>query len=309
MDRARFLIKSIGRKPVLVILLSVLLLTTALPQAAWSQAAEADKHKVGRRVAKEWVQVGAKQYKRGFYEAAEQSLLRAQDYQEYLSAAEREKLNELLEKTYLAVLEKTQILEHIQKADELVKQGELIKAKAHLKRVKNDESLTKEERKLITEGLNKINIRIEDKLFSTDVEPLAILEGKRTRKAEIKMIPELMTDKDSYIGVINRKRNILHGHVQAVVNDAVAKGQDYISQGDFDKAREVVEIAARTGKEPANRENSPGREREGSEITRTKPIRSNRGPTPVPRANGSRQGEKDIRFDGQHYGLSETTAL
>ena len=74
---------------------------------------------------------------------AEQSFLRARDYQDYLTTAEREKLNELLEKAHLAVLEKTRILEHIQKADELVKQGELIKAKAHLERVENNKSLTK----------------------------------------------------------------------------------------------------------------------------------------------------------------------
>ena len=46
--------------------------------------------------------------------------------------------------------------------------------------------------------------------------------------------------------MINRKRNILRSHTKAVVNDAVAKAQDYITQGEFDKAKEAVEAADRT---------------------------------------------------------------
>ena len=45
--------------------------------------------------------------------------------------------------------------------------------------------------------------------------------------------------------MINRKRNILRSHTKAVVNDAVAKAQDYISQGEFDKAKEAIEAAER----------------------------------------------------------------
>ena len=162
MDRVRFSIKSIGGKPALVILLSVLLLTITLPQAARSQVAGADKQKVIHRVAKDWIEVGATQYKRGLYNAAEQSLLRAQDWQEYLSAGECKKLSELLKKTHLAALERVRISEYLKKADELTKQGELIRAKANLETIRYSKFLTKEEEKGIAEKLDRIESQINE---------------------------------------------------------------------------------------------------------------------------------------------------
>jgi len=156
LDKSRFLIKPFGKNPLLVILASVLLLLTALSEVAPSQAGKSDKQKIVQQVAQNWIRVGMEQYQRGFYRAAEQSFLRARDYREYLTAAEREKLSELLEKTHIAVLERKRVLEHIRTANELVEQDELTKAKAHLTRVQDSEFLTGEERALITEGLKKI---------------------------------------------------------------------------------------------------------------------------------------------------------
>jgi TolA-binding protein len=164
------LIKSTGGKSVLAILVSVLLLTTALPRAARSQVSEANKQKVARKVAKDWIQVGATQYKRGFYKAAEQSLLRAQDWQGYLTAGERGKLNELLEKAHLSALERARISGHIQKADELAKKGELIRARANLETVRYSKFLTKEEERLIAERVNEISNQIsEQRRRSTEI--------------------------------------------------------------------------------------------------------------------------------------------
>ena len=405
MDKVRFLIESFGRKPLLVILVSILLLTTALSEVAPSQANEADKQKVVRQTAQKWIQVGMEQYKRGFYKAAEQSFLRAQEYQAYLTAAERkelsellekthiaiaasevapsqanetnkkkvvrqtaqkwiqvgmeqykrgfykaaeqsflraqeyqayltaaerEKLSELLEKTHIAAIERKRILGHIQTANELAKQGQPIKAKAHLERARGSKFLTEEERKLITERLRKIDNQLDElkketaELYNRSVDfyrdgqfkkaregfikvanngllaapagktaedyiaKIDSILGRRARpsaatKAELqditkptvtiedellglktkpaqKALPQIVlqkrkpavaaepvTDKgSSYLEVINRKRNILRGHTKAVVNDAVVKAQSYISQGEFDKAKEVVETAERT---------------------------------------------------------------
>jgi tetratricopeptide (TPR) repeat protein len=119
------------------------------------QANDADK-KIVRQVAQKWIQVGTEQYKRGFYKAAEQSFLRAQDYEEYLTDAERQKLSELVEKTHGHVIERERILDSIRKADELVKQGKGTEAKSLLEQARDSEYVTEQERKLITESLKKL---------------------------------------------------------------------------------------------------------------------------------------------------------
>ncbi len=160
MDKTRFLIRPYVGKLPLVILASILLVATSVSEVAQSQVSEADKQGVVRQVAQKWIEVGTEQYQRNFYKQAEQSFLRAQGYQEYLTAGEREKLSELLEKTRIAAVERERILKTIQTADELVEQGELIKAKAHLEKARGSEFLTGEEQKLITEGLEEIGSQL-----------------------------------------------------------------------------------------------------------------------------------------------------
>jgi len=337
LDTIRFSIKSFGRKLLLIIFSSILLLTTALSEVAPSQVSESDKQKIVRQVAQKWIEVGMEQYRRGYYKAAEQSFLRAQDYEEYLAATEREKLNELLGKTRASASERRRILEHIRAADELEKQGELIKAKTHLENVRDSEFLTEEERKLIAEGLAEINNKLDEQkrqiaeLYGRSVElyrtgqleearkgflevaksglltvpegetaedylakingvllqrvkPSVSIEAKpeeelpgpdaaaieepqpdeaalETLEDELLGVevepseeeepvavvpPEPVTEEGGYIEVINRRRNILRSHTKAVVSDAVAKAQNYVSQGEFSKAKEAVEIAERT---------------------------------------------------------------
>jgi len=346
LDKIRFLIESSGRKPLLVILVSLLLLTTsALSDVGPSQPSEADKEKIVRQVAQRWIQVGAEQYKRGYFKAAKQSFLLAQDYQEYLTADEREKLTALLEKTHKGILEREHILETIRTADGLVKQGELIKAKARLEEIKDSEFLTKAEQELITKGLNKLGdqsdeqkkeiaelynrsvefynagqlekaregfvkvaasnlvaappgetaedylVKIDDilaqraepsapteaqpedtlgttiaaiakELLGGEAEPNEVAEQQVVQEPNEQQVvqepnglvvaavrqgeaTEPVASKDTYIEVINRKRNIRQSHTRAVVNDAVAKVQNYISQDEFDKAKEEVERAER----------------------------------------------------------------
>lgn len=310
-----------------------------------SQPSEADKEKIVRQVAQRWIQVGAEQYKRGYFKAAKQSFLLAQDYQEYLTADEREKLTALLEKTHKGILEREHILETIRTADGLVKQGELIKAKARLEEIKDSEFLTKAEQELITKGLNKLGdqsdeqkkeiaelynrsvefynagqlekaregfvkvaasnlvaappgetaedylVKIDDilaqraepsapteaqpedtlgttiaaiakELLGGEAEPNEVAEQQVVQEPNEQQVvqepnglvvaavrqgeaTEPVASKDTYIEVINRKRNIRQSHTRAVVNDAVAKVQNYISQDEFDKAKEEVERAER----------------------------------------------------------------
>ena len=333
MDKSRYMSKCLPKKCLSVVFVSILLLTTVLSGVAPAQVSEVDEQKVVRQVAQKWIQVGTEQYRRGFFKAAQQSLLRAQEYQGYLTATEREKLTELLEKTHIAVLQRKRILEHIQTAEKQVEQGQLIIAKAHLEKVKDSDFLTEAERQLITEGLKKIDIQLEEQkkeiielynrsvefyrtgqlekaregfmkvvesrfpisplgepaedylvkidnilgppvkpLVPTEEEPekkllvpavgaieeeLLGVEAEPTRKAEPKIIreperepvfvpSEPVTDEGSYIEMVNRRRNIRRRYTRTVVSDANDKARSYISRGEFDKAKEEVEIAERT---------------------------------------------------------------
>ncbi|MBN1391348.1 MAG: hypothetical protein JW947_00940 [Sedimentisphaerales bacterium] len=362
MDTMKYLNKIAGQKLLLVISLALLFLTPVLAEVTSSQPAEPDKGKVVRQVAQRWIEVGAEQYKRGYFKAAKQSFLRAQDYQEYLTADEREKLSALLEKTHKGIVEREYILEAIRTADEAVKQGELTRAKASLEEVKGSEFLTDTERELITKGLQKLDSQLdEQQKVATDIynqsvelynagkleearegfikiasgnpagspagetaedyllkidnvlaqkaqpaataeeqpedelgsviaaitkelvngkgEPAQAVEPQPTIQEpseqpevqepneqpvvqepseQIQEVNELETAaiaegeetepveaEDTYIGVINRKRSIRQGHTRAVINDAVAKVHDYISQDEYDKAKQEVERAER----------------------------------------------------------------
>lgn len=297
MDKIRVLIKSFGKKRryIFAALALILLLMAVLSSVAAAQASQADKQKIIRDVAQKWIQVGAEQYRRGFYKAAEQSYLRARDYERYLTAAEREKLQNALEKTHVAVIERERILEHIQTADELEKRGELAKARAHLSGVKDSEFLTEAERNLITEGLAKIDSRLAERQLAGKtpapaveakpqkpevgmaveqaradepaleavkdellVEPetvqeakpqIALIEPVAKEPAAVAVVEpsvaEPVSPEGGYIEVIKRRRNILQSHTRAVVSDAVAKARDYISEGQFDKAKKDVVSAER----------------------------------------------------------------
>lgn len=194
MDTARFLIKSFGQKPLLVILASVLLVTTVLLGVAPSQVNEADKEKIVRQVAQKWIQVGMEQHRRGMFKAAEQSFLRAKDYEGYLTAAERKRLNELLGQTHEGALERKRILAHIQAADGLIKQGEPAKARTHLEKVKGSEFLTEEEQKLIAEGLKKLDEQLDEQkkeaveLYDRSVEFYRAGELEKAREGFAKLV-------------------------------------------------------------------------------------------------------------------------
>jgi len=195
MFKTRFLSGPFGEKSPLFILALVLLLAVSLSKVAHSQETETDEQKqVVRQVAQKWIQDGIAQYNKGYFKASELSLLRAQEYQSYLTDAERKKLNEIIEATHLAVLERQRILQHIQAADKLVQQGELDKAKAHLEKVKDSKFLTEAENKQITEGLKKLDETAAVKTTAakppTDKEPTTTTESKQiaalyTRSVEL----------------------------------------------------------------------------------------------------------------------------
>ena len=157
---ARFSTELCGREAVRVVLVLVFLLAASLPGVAQAQL-KGNKREIISQVAQDWIEVGREQYKRGFYMQAEKSFLAAQDYIDYLTAEEREKLNSLLVKTHRASLERKRNLETIQTAAELVERGQLvqlIEAKVQLEKIKDSGFLTERERERVTELLGKTDV-------------------------------------------------------------------------------------------------------------------------------------------------------
>ena len=316
--------------------LSICLLVLLLSAFTVSQAAsppvqtpEETKQMIIQQVSQDWIAVGLTQYDRGLYEQSKKSFLQAQEYQAYLTATEMEKLGDCLKKIQTAFAERKIIAEHIQKADELTAKDELIKAKAHLKEIKNNEFLTKQEKQQVAGKLKKLDSRIadqakdaaelyassveyyrageiedaregfikvagkglltlpqgqtaEDYLIKIDNALLAKARSSEPAETEIKQVEkttpepaktlpidstvlsssptpiadpndvaviavaEPSADNTSHTETDNSKKKILQSYTKAVINDAVTKAQNYLNQGAFNKAKEIVEAAEET---------------------------------------------------------------
>ncbi len=161
MIKKRLSKQSFGTMPLWVVWISVLMVTTAQVTSARSDSSnEPDKQQVTRQLAQDWMQIGTRQYERGFYKQAEQSLQFALDYQEGLTQSERKQVKELLGKIQSGATERTYIQENLRAADELVNQGELLKAKTILKEIQDKQFLTKQEHDLIAKSLKNIDSQL-----------------------------------------------------------------------------------------------------------------------------------------------------
>ncbi len=262
-------------------------------EMAADRANEIDKQRIIREVVKNWVEIGAKQYERGFYEHAKKSFFKAMEYEEYLTKAEYTKINKLLERKNTTSFGRERLAEYVQTAKELIEQGDLLKAKAYLERIKDSDSLTETERRKTGESLSRLYKQIEkqqkkdSELYKQSVEFygqgqlekaregfVEVVRSKVSRAPEREMAedylmqidaillneakpekieetakpsktaaPEPVKKQDLQIEVGSRSKNIQHSYTRAVVADAEAKAQDYMSQGKFYKAQETVETA------------------------------------------------------------------
>jgi type II secretory pathway component GspD/PulD (secretin) len=385
-----------GRRILPIALALVFLLLIVFSGVAPSQEEGADKDRIIRQIVYNYIQVGADQYVKGFYDEAEKTFLMAQGYQEYLTVTERQQLEGFLVKTREAASQRKRIVETYQGIMVLLSRDQYAKAKEELEKIKDSQFLTKAEKAQIAEALQQIDAELSgarmpvaqlpiepepvavepsvvpsrrtateeqrqiaqlysdsmrqyrtgqlekaregfvkiiesgrvpqemaktlegyiakiDKSLKEKGKPTAPKEGvdRRTQTAELyKQSVELykrgeleraragfikvarsglLTQKgesnvqaylqkidrmlakrtevevtrpevnepslvgaepattapgeESFIDVVNRKRNIVRSHTRAVVNDAITKAHNYVAQGDFAKAKEVVESA------------------------------------------------------------------
>ena len=122
---------------------------------------EKEKTAVSRETAQDWIQVGISQSKKGLYEQAGKSFLAAREYQEYLTAEEQKQLEEQIAEANQAIVERQPVLENIKKAQELLSQGQPVKARARYEQVRKSPYLTEQERKQIDKEIKDVDISFD----------------------------------------------------------------------------------------------------------------------------------------------------
>ncbi len=317
MDNKKLLIKFLGKRAFLAALAPIVLLAQAL-KADPTQPDEGKKQKVLCQAAQDWMRVGTKQYERSFYKQAEQSFFQAVEYQQYLTAVDREQLNNFLEKTYKAELEREHVLEQIKAANAIARQGRPGTAKSTLEELKDSEFLTEAERQEITGTLSELKKQLNqrtteiNKLYNhsvglyltgrleearqgfVEVARSGLLVAPRGKSAEDYLVkidsilaqrielsaageaePQkkllestVTTIEDELLGsrakeslqqqekakeefnkpvsdseISKRRENILRSYTSAVVNDVAVKVQNYMEQGELDRAEAAIETA------------------------------------------------------------------
>lgn len=135
----------------------VLLLALSCFAAEPNAQNEQEKTLVSRETAQNWIQVGILQSQKGLYEQAEKSFLAAKEYQEYLTADEQKQLEKQIAEANQAIVERQPVLEHIKKAQELLSQGQPVKARAHYETIRKSPYLTEQERKQIEQEIKNID--------------------------------------------------------------------------------------------------------------------------------------------------------
>ena len=172
------------RFSVLAILLAVTICSSAQQVAG---PAEKDKAAVLRQEARNWIDVGQTQMKRGLYQQAGQSFMAAYEYQQYLSAEESKKLEEDLKKAYQGSIEGQTVLEELAQARDLLKQGQPVKARAHYEKIRKSPYLTEQQRKQIAEDLKAVDAAFDKKrkeiteLYNRSVEAYRAGELEKAR--------------------------------------------------------------------------------------------------------------------------------
>jgi hypothetical protein len=149
-----------------IVFLGLLLLTPASaadnPESNGYDTDTIGKKEASRNVAMELLEAGIEEYNQALFDAACNTLLKAQSYEKYLTDAERKKLGRYLKAAENSVLKRKEAIKHIQTADELIGAGQFIRAEAHLNVVKRSRVLTAEEKNDVKNSLKQIKDRLAE---------------------------------------------------------------------------------------------------------------------------------------------------
>lgn len=113
-------------------------------------------------VASELLAVAKEEYNKALFDTAYQTLLKAKQYEKFLSPAEQNELNKYLQASKDAVAKRNEALEHIRTAKKDAQAGQIIQAKAHLKEVETSPFLTANEKDAVAVSLKKIDSMLKE---------------------------------------------------------------------------------------------------------------------------------------------------
>ena len=187
MSKPSFLTESLGRRFLSIAVVSILTLITAVSGVTASQEGRAgDRQRAFRRLVQSYVQTGKAEYDKRYFEEAQKTFLMAKPYREYLTGAEREQLDTLIEKTQTAIAERKHALETFQAVNSLIKQDKLTEAKKRLDTLASSALLTKYEQAQIGEVLRQLDLQIAD----DQTHPEKVKDGKLLTREKLEKIAE-----------------------------------------------------------------------------------------------------------------------
>jgi len=156
----------------LSILALIFMLILVMSEVTSSQESQVDKEDVLRRASLRWMQVGIEQYERTEFSGAELSFRRARVFQKNLTDAERQKLEEYLANTRIAISDGKQALAITQTADESVELDQPVKAEVDAEKVKDSLPTPEEGRRQTAKAIGETS----DKPRQQNVESVRATE-------------------------------------------------------------------------------------------------------------------------------------
>jgi formylglycine-generating enzyme required for sulfatase activity len=167
----KFMIKPLNKKLLSGIFALVFLLTMSLSVTALSREDQPNKQNVLRQTSLKFIEAGKQQYQRDLFADAERSFRRARIFQNFLTAAEREQLNELLANARIAISEGKQTLTETKSTDEPFEPNQPVRAEVIVEKVKEEPALITEGREQTEERL-KMEVELQAKAYAALKEQL-----------------------------------------------------------------------------------------------------------------------------------------
>jgi len=176
LGKLRYLVKKEVTMKISLGAIAFFILLALVVQSGFGQTSSTERKRIVSQVAQNYIETGKEQMKRGYYAPAEQSFLRAMDYERDLSEQDREILKSLLLQAHQASMESNRVLILVRQAKDLVDQQKFADAKNILVPIKDNQYLTAEQKAQIAQSLEMLDKRLVvqvgavAKLYNTSVE-------------------------------------------------------------------------------------------------------------------------------------------
>jgi hypothetical protein len=143
------------------ILVSILIWPGFFCRCLAAPPVQGQKSAVISEVIGKWLEIARRQCERRMYEQANESLMRAVQYRDFLSESQLKQIDELSKKVQDAQGRQKRLVENVDKANSLMEQGELLKARAYLLESAKGDVLSKDQAARAKRLLDRVNADIE----------------------------------------------------------------------------------------------------------------------------------------------------